>query len=133
MRLWIAAAAAVALAACGQSAGGSGTDLPPVQAGAQAPMQLPAVTVPAQQAQLTAEQRTRVRQTVLAGANVPRVDSVNFSVSVGTLVPSSVRVIAVPQTLIAIHPEWRGHLYFVVHDDIIILDDNRRIVAVVAV
>jgi hypothetical protein len=69
MRLWIAAAAAVALAACGQGAGGSGTDLPPVQAGAQAPMQLPAVTAPAQQAQLTAEQRTQLEQLVAGYLN----------------------------------------------------------------
>jgi hypothetical protein len=69
MRLWIAAAAAVALAACGQGGGGSGTDLPPVQAGAQAPMQLPAVSAPPQQAQLTSEQRTQLEQLVAGYLN----------------------------------------------------------------
>ncbi len=63
MRLLIAAAAAMALAACGQG-GGSGNDLPPVQAGAQAPMQLPPLTAPTQQAQLTDEQRTQLEQLV---------------------------------------------------------------------
>lgn len=67
-QLWIAAAAAVALAACGQG-GGSGTDLPPVQAGAQAPMQLPPVTAPAQQASLTAEQRTQLEELVAGYLN----------------------------------------------------------------
>jgi hypothetical protein len=53
---------------------------------------------------LTAEQRTRIQQTVLASSNVPRVDNVNFSLSVGTVVPASVRVVEVPETLIEIHP-----------------------------
>jgi hypothetical protein len=57
---------------------------------------------------LTAEQRTRIQQTVLASSNVPRVDNVNFSLSVGTVVPASVRVVEVPETLIEIHPEWRA-------------------------
>jgi peptidoglycan hydrolase-like protein with peptidoglycan-binding domain len=38
-------------------------------------------------------------------------------------------VVAVPDVLIQIHPEWRGHEYFVVRDDIIIVDSGRRIVA----
>jgi hypothetical protein len=82
---------------------------------------------------LTTEQRTRVRQTVLAGSNVPRADNVNFSLSVGTAVPTSVRVVEVPSTLIEIHPEWRGHMYFVVGDEIIIVDRNHRIIAIVTV
>jgi hypothetical protein len=67
----MAAAAALALAACGQLGvgGGSGTDLPQVQAGAQAPMQLPPVTAPAQQADLTAEQRTQLEQLVAGYLN----------------------------------------------------------------
>jgi peptidoglycan hydrolase-like protein with peptidoglycan-binding domain len=48
-------------------------------------------------------------------------------------VPTSVRVVAVPDVLIRIHPEWRGHRYFVVHDDIVIVDTSHRIVSVVAV
>jgi hypothetical protein len=82
---------------------------------------------------LTTEQRTRVRQTVLAGGNVPRAENVNFSVAVGTAVPTSVRVVEVPTTLIEIHPDWRGHMYFVVGDEIIIVDRNHRIVAILAV
>jgi len=42
---------------------------------------------------------------VLVGGNVPRVNNVNFALSVGT---------AVPPPLIKIHPEWRGHMYFAV-------------------
>jgi hypothetical protein len=82
---------------------------------------------------LTTEQRTTIRKTVLSGGNVPRATNVNFNVSVGTTVPTSVRVVAVPSTLIEIYPEWRGHMYFVVNDEIIIVDSHHRIVAVIAV
>jgi hypothetical protein len=84
-------------------------------------------------ANLTTEQRTRVRQTVLTGSNVPRVNNVNFALSVGTAVPTRVRVVAVPAPLIEIYPEWRRHMYFVVGDQIIIVDRNHRIVAVISV
>jgi uncharacterized protein DUF1236 len=82
---------------------------------------------------LTSEQRTQVRQTVLAGSNVPRANNVNFAITVGTAVPTSVHVVEVPTVLINIHPQWRGFFYFVVGDEIIIVDRNHRIVAVVAV
>jgi hypothetical protein len=82
---------------------------------------------------LTTEQRTKVRETVLAGSNVPRVSNVNFSISVGTTVPNTVHIVAVPTVLVEIHPEWRGYMYFVVGDEIIIVDRNHRIVAVLTV
>ncbi|TAK48194.1 MAG: DUF1236 domain-containing protein [Xanthobacteraceae bacterium] len=82
---------------------------------------------------LNAEQRTKVQQTVLNGSNVPRVSSVNFSLRVGTVVPSRVRIVEVPTVLIDIHPEWRGYSYFVVRDDIIIVDRGHRIIAVMPV
>jgi hypothetical protein len=84
-------------------------------------------------AALTTEQRTKVRETVLGGGNVPRATNVNFSVKVGTSVPTSVRVVAVPEVLVEIYPEYRGHMYFVVGDEIIIVDRNHRIIAVIAV
>jgi hypothetical protein len=70
---------------------------------------------------------------VLTGSNVPRVNNVNFALNVGTTVPTRVRVVAVPPPLIEIYPQWRGHMYFVVGDQIIIVDRNHRIVAVINV
>jgi hypothetical protein len=61
------------------------------------------------------------------------VSKVNFSISVGTTVPTSVHVVEVSPVLIENHPEWRGHLYFVVNDEIIIVDRNHRIIAVITV
>jgi hypothetical protein len=80
---------------------------------------------------LTTEQRTRIRESVLASG--PRVTNVNFSLSVGTVVPQTVRVVAVPTLLVEIYPQWRGFLYFIVGDQIIIVDQNHRIVAVITV
>ena len=80
---------------------------------------------------MTPQQRTRIRETVFASNSVPRVDNVNFAVRVGTTVPSSVHLVVVPETLIEIYPQWRDHEYFVVRDEVVIVDHSHRIVAVV--
>jgi hypothetical protein len=83
-------------------------------------------------ASLNTEQRTRIRETVLRGGNVNRVSNVNFNISVGTVVPRSVHLVAVPSTIVEVHPAWRGFLYFVVNDEIIIVEPGTlRIVAVI--
>ena len=82
---------------------------------------------------LTVEQKTKVRETVLRGGSAPRVTSVNFNISVGTVVPTTVRVVEVPTVLIEYYPDWRGYLYFVYNDEIIIVDRNHRIIAVLQV
>lgn len=82
---------------------------------------------------LTAEQRTEIRQTVLT-SNAPRATNINFALNVGTVVPSSVRVVEVPATIVKIHPQWRGFRYFVVNDEIIIVEPRSlKIVAVLNV
>jgi hypothetical protein len=78
---------------------------------------------------LTPQQSTRVQQTILARSDVPRANRVDFALNVGTAVPSYIRVAEVPPVLIEIHPEWRGYEYFVVEDDIVIVDRGRRVVA----
>jgi hypothetical protein len=88
---------------------------------------------PAGAVNLTTEQRTTIRQTVLT-PNAPRASNVNFSVNVGTVVPSSVRVIAVPDTIVKINPRWKGYRYFVFNDEIIIVEPRTlKIVAVLDV
>jgi len=82
----------------------------------------------------TTEQRTKIRQTVLEGRSAPRVDRVDFSLNVGTVVPRTVRVVEVPETIIEIHPQWRGYRYFVYNNEIIIVEPTTlKIVAVVEV
>jgi hypothetical protein len=82
---------------------------------------------------LTDEQRTKIRETVLSGRDVPREDRLNFEIEVGRPVPREVRIREVPTTLVEIYPEWRGHEYFLVNDEIVIVDRSRRIVSHVPV
>ena len=82
---------------------------------------------------LSQDQRTRIQQTVLSGRDAPRVDRVDFDVNVGVVVPNRIRISEVPSTLIEINPQWRGDEYFVVRDEIVIIDHSRRIVATVPV
>jgi Protein of unknown function (DUF1236) len=85
-------------------------------------------------AQLTTEQRTQVRQTVLKSGNVPRLSrsDVDINISVGTVVPRTVRLVTVPQKIVEIRPAWRGFRYFVVDDEIVIVEPSSlKIVAVI--
>jgi hypothetical protein len=83
---------------------------------------------------LTAEQKTKIRTSVLqSGPKVSR-SSINFNIRVGTAVPRSVHFVTVPQTIVEYYPEWRGFNYFVVDEEIIILDPHTlQIVAVINV
>ena len=50
------------------------------------------------------------------------------------MVPHSVHVIGVPGVIVDGHPEWRGFMYFVYNDEIIIVEPGSlKIVAVVEV
>jgi uncharacterized protein DUF1236 len=87
---------------------------------------------PSSETKMTTEQRTQIREKVIATG--PKVANVNFSLNVGTVVPRTVQVVEVPMVIIDIHPEWRGYRYFVVNEQIIIVErDSLRIVAVLDV
>jgi Protein of unknown function (DUF1236) len=86
-------------------------------------------------AELSTQQRTEVRQTILQSGNVPRVSrsEVNININVGTVVPRSVRLVSIPETIVRIRPAWRGFLYFVVDDEIIVVEPGSlKIVAVIS-
>src|SRR4029077_20936876 len=75
----------------------------------------------------------KIRQTVLTGS-APRVTNVNFDIKVGTVVPRTVRVAPLPVTIVEIEPQWRGYMYFVYNDEIIVVEPGSlRIVAVLIV
>lgn len=84
---------------------------------------------------LTSQQRGRIRDTVIDARGAPRVGHVNFDVTVGTLVPRDrVHVVRVPETLVRIDPQWHGYLYFIVEDQVVIVNPrDMRIVAVLDV
>jgi len=83
--------------------------------------------------QLSAEQRTQVRNAVIETRNAWRVSSVDFALAVGSEVPRGrIQAVPVPDVLLQIKPEWRGLLYFVYEGEVIIVDpDDMRIVAIV--
>jgi hypothetical protein len=86
---------------------------------------------PAKGANLTPENRTRTHEAFVKERSAPRVDHVDFGLSVGTAVPRSVRIVVVPETIIEIQPTWRGCEYFMVGDQIVIVDPpSMEIVAV---
>ncbi len=80
---------------------------------------------------MTAEQRTTIRETVISKG--PRVTSVNFSVSVGTVIPRTVTLVVLPAAFIEIYPQYRGRRYFVYDEQIIIVDDDFKIIAIITV
>ena len=85
--------------------------------------------------QLSEQQRTEIKTTVINGHNAPRVGHVDFDVRVCTAVPrGKIHVVPVSETLVRIEPRWRGFMYFVYEDEIVIVDPHDyKIVAVVAV
>ena len=84
------------------------------------------------QAQINTEQRTQIRQTVMRVGDAPRVSSVNFSLSVGTVVPRTVKYVLLPSRVVEIYPAWRGYHFFIVGDQIVIVEPGSlRIVAVI--
>jgi hypothetical protein len=80
---------------------------------------------------ITPEKRTRIHEVIVNERNAPRVSSPNFNVSVGAQVPRTVRFAALPRTIVEIEPEWRGFEYFMIGDQIVIVDPKTmEIVAV---
>lgn len=78
---------------------------------------------------LSTEQRTQIRTSI---KGQERVSKVNFSISVGAQVPrSGVRFYPVSRQLVELYPSWRGYDYFLVGDQIIVV--NPRTLEIVAV
>jgi hypothetical protein len=72
-------------------------------------------------AKLSTEQRTKIT-TVIKGQNVRPATNINFSISVGTRVPRDVGFHPLPAEIVTIYPEWRGYEFFLVNDQIIVVN-----------
>lgn len=81
-------------------------------------------------AKLTGEQRTSIR-TSITKQNIKPVTNINFSISVGTHVPRTVAFHPLPAEVVTIYPDWRGYEFFLVSDQIIVV--NPRTLEIVAV
>ncbi|MET0719618.1 MAG: DUF1236 domain-containing protein [Tardiphaga sp.] len=81
-------------------------------------------------AKLSTEQRTRITTTIKQ-QNIKPVTNINFSISVGTRVPRDVGFHPLPAEIITVYPDWRGYEFFLVRDEIIVV--NPRTLEIVAV
>jgi hypothetical protein len=80
---------------------------------------------------LTPQTRTRIHEIVVRERNAPRVNNPDFEVSVGARVPRSARFVALPPTIVEIQPEWRGFEYFMIGDQMVIV--NPRTMEIMAI
>ena len=81
-------------------------------------------------AKLSTEQRTRIT-TVIRDQHVAPINNINFSIAVGTRVPRDVSFHPLPVEVVTVYPEWRGYEFFLVRDQIIVVDP--RTLEIVAV
>jgi hypothetical protein len=79
---------------------------------------------------LSERQRTRISRSI-ARLDVAPLRDVDFSVSVGAVVPASVRLHLLPSSIVAIVPQYRGYEFVLVRDEIVIVHPRtHRIVTV---
>jgi hypothetical protein len=74
--------------------------------------------------QINEQQRTKISQTIKQqNVNLRRVSrsDVSFTINVGAVVPRSVNLVVLPAPLIAIVPQFRGYLYIVVDNQLLII------------
>lgn len=79
---------------------------------------------------LSTEQRTKIT-TVIRDQHVSPVTNINFAVSVGTRVPREVGFHPLPAEIVTYYPDWRGYEFFLVRDQIVVVDP--RTLEIVAV
>ena len=83
--------------------------------------------------QLSEDQRSRIK-TIVGRGSGPRLSrsDASFSISVGTRVPRSVHFVTLPSEIVQIVPQYRGFDYFLVEDEIVIVDPHTlEIVAII--
>jgi uncharacterized protein DUF1236 len=81
-------------------------------------------------AKLSTEQRTKIT-TIIRDQHVAPVANVDFAISVGTRVPRDIGFRPLPTEIVTIYPEWRGYEFFLVRDEIVVVDP--RTLEIVAV
>ncbi|SDI46310.1 Protein of unknown function [Bradyrhizobium lablabi] len=69
------------------------------------------------------QQRTRVNESITR-LNVQPVNNVNFSLTVGTAVPRDVHLQTLPADVVEVVPQYRGYSFFVVRDEIVIVEPS---------
>ena len=76
------------------------------------------------------QQRTRISQSI-SHLNVQPLNSVNFSLSVGTTVPRDVRLQPLPAEVVEVVPQYRGYNFVLVKEEIVVVEPSSyQVVAV---
>jgi hypothetical protein len=71
---------------------------------------------------LSSEQRTKIHSIIVGERSAPRVARADFDVRPGIRVPRTVHLAPIPRDIVEIEPEWRGFEYFLVGDEIVVVD-----------
>lgn len=81
--------------------------------------------------QLSEQQRTTVRERIRQSGDLDRarVADVNFNIAVGTTVPRDrVRLVPLPTVIVEEVPQYRGFVYFVARDELVIVNPQSYVV-----
>jgi hypothetical protein len=80
---------------------------------------------------INTQQRSRINRSI-AQLDVRPITNINFSVSVGTVIPRDLRLHTLPSDIVEIVPQYRGYSFFVVRDEIVIVEPSSyKIVTVI--
>lgn len=85
-------------------------------------------------AQLNDQQRTKISASIRDQKGLKRVErtSINFNINVGTVVPRTIGLVPLPAPIYAVVPAYRGYLYILVGDELLIVHPRTyEIVAVI--
>ncbi|KRR20844.1 hypothetical protein CQ14_26475 [Bradyrhizobium lablabi] len=83
-----------------------------------------------QQSNISVDKQTRISQTMTRERLAPPERNLNIAIRVGEPIPERVRVHRLPDTIVAIEPEYRGYDYFTTEEDIVIIEPRtHRIVS----
>ena len=84
-------------------------------------------------ANISTEQRTKIRTVIRDKGKVKPLTNVNFSISVGTRVPRTVEYHPLPAEVVTIYPQWRGYYFILVGSQIVVIEPSSyEIVYVIA-
>lgn len=84
----------------------------------------------AERPRLSEQQRTTVRERIREGGALERgrVASVDFNVRVGTRVPTRINLAPLPAVIVEEVPAYRGYVYFVVRDELVIVEPSTHVI-----
>jgi hypothetical protein len=80
---------------------------------------------------LSAQQKTQIKQVALKNSSIPHVNNVNVRINVGAVLPSTVELVDVPEDIVVIFPQFRRHKIVIIKNEIVIVEPSTlKIVAV---